>query len=253
MIKGEDFGAKAAELLTLGNIPYKDGGMTTAGMDCQGLVRWVMQALGLALPAQKGANYMWRNCLTEKGTIEECVQKWGVVPIGTLIFIRAFDGGEVERGYNDAEGNAWHVYVKMPNGKLVHASAGNGGVVERDFADKIIKNGGPNTYGMLAGVAYTGAKGAVRVEADEYPQPTPDVSTPELGPGYAMVNTKETGLMLWKEPREPKKGERAIKEMPKGHIVKVLGFYGDWVKVQFVDFRGTRHVGWSRKQYLKLG
>ena len=271
MITGAQIAAKASELLTMGHIPYVNGGESVRGMDCQGLVRWVMKECGLALPPKKGTNYMWRAALVEKGTIAECVRRWGKVPLGTLIFIRDYDGGEKERGYNDDEGNVWHVYIKIAEGLLIHASNGNGYVLTRDFDDKEIKNGGPNTYGMLPSTVYTGLRTPedAAVAEDEYEEPqygedaAEDGGMPEgveppkgmeppkvAGPGEAMINVQEGELRLRKEPKE---GAKVIKGMPKGHIVKVLDFHGAWTKVEYVDFRGTVHRGWCMTEYLLLG
>ena len=257
---GKQIAEKASELLAMGNIPYVEGGESPQGMDCQGLVRWVMKACGLALPPKKGTNYMWRAALVEKGTIAECVRRWGGVPLGALVFIRDYDGGEKARGYDDDEGNVWHVYMKIAEGKLIHASAGNERVLTRDFADKEIGNGGPNTYGLLPGVVYGGGDGSP--EGDEYEEPlyvedaaedgepTAQPASRQPGAGEAMVATQEGELRLRKEPDGKAK---VIKGMPKGHIVKVLDFHGTWAKVEYADFRGTVHRGWCMSEYLLLG
>ena len=77
----------------------------------------------------------------------------GKIPLGALIFIVDHDGGEPDR-YDDDEGNAWHVYVKISDDMLVHASASNLMVTTRLFYDATIANGGPNAYGLINGVDY---------------------------------------------------------------------------------------------------
>ena len=64
-------------LLDMETIPYVEGGRTTAGMDCQGLVRWVLEELGVK--HIKGSNNQWRNMTSDKGTIEEGVEKYGEI------------------------------------------------------------------------------------------------------------------------------------------------------------------------------
>ena len=54
---------------------------------------------------------MWRNALAWKGTVEECIAKYGKIPLGAWVFIVKNDGGEVERGYHDNEGNAKHIGI----------------------------------------------------------------------------------------------------------------------------------------------
>ena len=54
---------------------------------------------------------MWRNALKWKGTLEECRQTFGDIPLGSWAFIVRNDGGEKDRGYNDNEGNAYHVGI----------------------------------------------------------------------------------------------------------------------------------------------
>ena len=156
MITGEMVAEKAKSLLNMGNIPYVNGGESTSGMDCQGLVEWALRECGFAC-SYKGTNDMWRNMLSEKGTIEMCVKRWGKVPLGALIFIHSNNGGE-PASYADDEGNAEHVYIKIADGTLIHASAGNGKVLTRTFADKTIPNGGANAYGLVSGITYTGSR-----------------------------------------------------------------------------------------------
>lgn len=96
-------------------IPYKD-------LDCQGFVEEVLKDCGVrkqnGQPYNwKGSNSMWRNALSWKGTISECMKKFGCIPLGAWMFIVSRDGGEKERGYNDSEGNAKHVGIYCNNSK----------------------------------------------------------------------------------------------------------------------------------------
>lgn len=83
-------------------------------LDCQGFVEQVLKDTGVRKPDGtpynwRGSNSMWRNYIKWKGTKEECVKKFGEIPLGAFLFIVKWDGGEVERGYHDGEGNASHV------------------------------------------------------------------------------------------------------------------------------------------------
>lgn len=84
--------------------------------DCQKFVEMVLIDCGVKKPDGKpydwkGSNSMWRNALAWKGTIDECIVKYGDIPLGAWVFIVKHDGGEVERGYHDNEGNAKHVGI----------------------------------------------------------------------------------------------------------------------------------------------
>ncbi len=152
MITGAQVAQKAKSLLLMGTIPYVAGGETLKGMDCQGLVEWTLRELGLH-SNYRGTNDMWRNLVSVKGSIEDGVARFGKIPLGALIFIVDHDGGEPDI-YQDDEGNAWHVYVKVSDDILVHASASNLMVTTRLFYDASIVNGGPNAYGLIDGVDY---------------------------------------------------------------------------------------------------
>ena len=135
----------------LGTIPYVLGGEDPkTGLDCQGLIEYVHRQCGMQM-SYKGTNDMWRNMLSEKGTIEEGVAQHGSIPIGALIFI--CDDSTIPNGYSDTP-DCEHVYIKTANGDLVHASTSNGKVTTREFADKSIPNGGPTHYGLVTGVDY---------------------------------------------------------------------------------------------------
>ena len=103
-------GTDLAEQAITGNyvgIPYSK-------LDCQGFVEEVLKDSGVrkldGTPYNwRGSNSMWRNYIKWKGTKEECVKKFGEIPLGAFLFIVKWDGGEKEKGYNDAEGNASHV------------------------------------------------------------------------------------------------------------------------------------------------
>lgn len=82
--------------------------------DCQAFVEQVLQDAGLRKPGGglynwKGSNSMWRNHLSWRGSITECKNRFGKIPVGALVFIVRNDGGEVARGYHDNLGNASHV------------------------------------------------------------------------------------------------------------------------------------------------
>ena len=85
-------------------------------MDCQAFVESVLKDAGCRKPDGtaynwKGSNDMWRNALSWKGTIDECKNTFGDIPLGAWVFIWKNDGGETARGYHDDQGNATHVGI----------------------------------------------------------------------------------------------------------------------------------------------
>ena len=96
-------------------------GVPYSKMDCQTFVEAVLKDCGVRKPDGsaynwKGSNSMWRNALHWKGTIEECRKMFGGIPLGSWVFIVKHDGGEVDRGYHDEEGNASHVGIYCRDG-----------------------------------------------------------------------------------------------------------------------------------------
>ena len=233
-ITGEMIAAKARELLTMGNIPYVNGGTSPRGMDCQGLVKWTMRELGLRADF-KGTNDIWRNYLSERGSISDCVKRHGSVPIGTLIFIRDFDGGEQARGYYDDQGNIWHVYIKIASGLLIHASASNERVLTRAFADKEIDNGGPNTYGLLDSADY-GFVGGGSVDV-------PGTGSGSSSGGLTGRNCRVIGGAL-NLRKVKKKAAVRVCQVPDGAMVLCVRDEGDysWLYYQGPD-NSTRRNG----------
>lgn len=105
-VTGEEIAQQAINGGYVG-IPYSQ-------LDCQGFVEQVLRDTGVRKTDGhpynwKGSNSMWRNCITWKGTISECINKFGSIPLGAFLFIVKRDGGEIDRGYHDNEGNASHV------------------------------------------------------------------------------------------------------------------------------------------------
>lgn len=113
-VTGDEFALQAQSDKYTG-VPYSK-------LDCQGFVEAVLKDSGVrktdGSPYNwKGSNSMWRNALSWKGTIFECVSKFGHIPLGAWAFIVRDDGGEIERGYHDNEGNATHVGIYCREGE----------------------------------------------------------------------------------------------------------------------------------------
>lgn len=89
-------------------------GIPYSKLDCQGFVEQVLKDLGVRKPDGsvynwRGSNSMWRNFISWRGSIKECKEKFGEIPVGAIVFIIKYDGGEKEKGYQDDLGNASHV------------------------------------------------------------------------------------------------------------------------------------------------
>ena len=96
-------------------------GVPYSKLDCQAFVEEVLKDCGVRKPDGtvynwKGSNSMWRNALRWKGTIAECKRLFNGIPLGAWVFIVKNDGGEIDRGYHDNEGNATHVGIYCRNG-----------------------------------------------------------------------------------------------------------------------------------------
>ena len=57
----------------------------------------------------RGSNSMYRHYIAWRGTIDDCIKKFGCVPEGAFLFRVVDDDGEIPLGYTDGLGNARHV------------------------------------------------------------------------------------------------------------------------------------------------
>ena len=68
-------------------------------MDCQGFVEAVLKDIGVRKPNGsvydwRGSNSMYRNYFSWRGTVDECVKKFGSVPVGSFVYIWKETGEE---------------------------------------------------------------------------------------------------------------------------------------------------------------
>lgn len=113
---------------------YRNSKIPYSSMDCQAFAEHVLQEATGIKRDWRGSNHMWRDALSWKGTPEECIEKFGSIPAGAWLFTLKFDGGEVQRGYHDSEGNAAHVGIYTGQGKgAMHSTTG--GVQECAYPD----------------------------------------------------------------------------------------------------------------------
>lgn len=84
-------------------------------LDCQGFVEAVLKDIGIrksdgTIYNWTGSNSMYRNFYQWRGSVEECINKFGKIPAGAFVYIWQ-SSGEKERGYTDGLGNAKHVGI----------------------------------------------------------------------------------------------------------------------------------------------
>ena len=88
-------------------------------LDCQAFVEAVLKDIGVrkkngTVYDWKGSNSMYRNYYSWRGTVEECKQKFGEIPVGAFVYIWK-ETGEEEVGYYDGLGNCTHVGIYCGN------------------------------------------------------------------------------------------------------------------------------------------
>ena len=108
--------------------------------DCQAFVEKVLFDTGVKKSNGQAYNWkvsnsMWRNALSWKGTKDECIKTFGSIPLGAWVFMVSRDGGEVEKGYHDNEGNANHVGIYVGDDNTRDSAGSRGGVGYRPLKD----------------------------------------------------------------------------------------------------------------------
>ena len=196
----------------LGTVGFAKIGTPYEDMDCQKFVEWCLRECGLN--KDLGGSNAWYRETLNNGIIltpEECVKRYGKVPVGAFLFIHAYDGKEPEKYRKDGLGNASHIGLVTGTGKgAIHSSKTAGGVAESPFAGKTIKNGGWNCVGLYDKVSY-GISGDGSGEAEPIipdPEPEPDVyvyATVSVGEGQNVITRKGpgTGYSMSKAGRLP--------------------------------------------------
>lgn len=84
--------------------------------DCQAFCELVLKDIGVRQPNGavynwKGSNDMARHAVSWIGTKEECIKKFGYIPVGAWAFMWDNTGNEKKRGYYDGLGNYSHIGI----------------------------------------------------------------------------------------------------------------------------------------------
>lgn len=87
-------------------------------MDCQAFVEAVLKDIGIRKPDGtiydwRGSNSMFRNFYSWHGTIQECIKKFGFLPVGAFVYVWK-ETGQPET-YKDGLGNFSHVGIYCGN------------------------------------------------------------------------------------------------------------------------------------------
>ena len=88
-------------------------------LDCQAFVEAVLKDIGVRKPDGSvynwtGSNSMYRNYYSWHGTVNECIEKYGIVPVGAFVYVWK-PTGEPEQYKKDGLGNFSHVGIYCGN------------------------------------------------------------------------------------------------------------------------------------------
>lgn len=202
-------------------------------LDCQAFVEAMLRDVGVK-QNWRGSNAMYRD-MAWVGTPEECVAKFGRIPVGALIYILE-DSGEPAMYQGDGVGNASHVGVKTGTGKgAIHSSQSKGGVVESAFNNKTIRNGGWNRVGFCKLLDY-----GSDIEEALYGRKEESSTVTQM----ARVKTQGGRLNL---RAAPDLTSERVGSIPNGAEVTVLGHSGpEWANVSYGGV-----VGYAATAYLE--
>jgi hypothetical protein len=225
-------------------IPYKDGGMTLDGMDCQGALEYLLIQCGMSKSEvnKAGTNEHIRKSAKWFGTIEECVALFGIVPPGAWIYI--WTPGYNEK-YDDQLGNASHMGQLLDDGEVLHASASRGRVLLSDnrVLKKSIPNGGWNAVLLPR---------YIRFSNDVEQKLGNIINDGEGSETMSLVNKTcvVTGGDLKLRPNKSVNGVW-LAVMPEGAEVTVTADDGTWATVAYFDQkRGKMIGGYAKSEYL---
>lgn len=240
VIQSDQYVAEGKQLLAQAEaqtIPYVANGMSLDGMDCQGLMEYLLMQCGFTAKqvGLAGSNAHWRKSLKWKGTVAECKAMFGSVPEGAWLFIHT-DGHNTK--YNDEEGDASHVGAYLGGTTAIAASASRGKVAESTFKGKAI-NGGWNMVGLCKWLNY-GAAIEAKIDGNTTTETGAEITMALYNARVETENKK--GVYLRKAASA---SAAALVTVPYGETVQVLAVSGEWSQCHFENY-----TGWIMSQYL---
>lgn len=206
-------------------------------MDCQEFFERMLAAVGIH-ENLAGSNAWYRRIRKNGwvGTPEECKRKFGQIPVGAVLFIHSFNGGEPAKYHGDGLGNASHigVYIARADG-AINSSSSRGCVAYSKFKGKSI-NGGWNMIGLPIDILDYGLYVEAMISGG-------DTSTG----GDKMPEEEKTGKVVPTEGSTgstvnlrsgPARSEKLIERVPFGETVTILEDLGEWCKIRWKSATG---------------
>lgn len=210
-------------------------GVPYGQLDCQAFMEQLLAEVRV-YRNWAGSNAMARD-MEWIGTIPECIERYGCVPVGAWLFIWEPNGAPAK--YTDGKGNFSHVGVKTGTGLgAVHSSKSKGQVCQSKFQDKEIK-GGWNRVGICKLLDYSGISDPAYT-VDAAPAELPVVKA-EYGTVWAPANGR---VNLRKAPG---KHAALVDRINSGEPVRILEDKGTWLKVNWKDKR----TGWMMTEFIE--
>ena len=262
--------ASAADMAAEG---AKFMGRAYTDMDCQAFVERCMSAVGVKynLP---GSN-AWYRKMSWVGTPEECVKKFGCVPLGAFLYILEKDGGEPGQYKQDGIGNASHIGIKtgmscaqmldaaahaqgLNAGELralekkagggdgaMHSSKSRGCVCTSNFKDKTVPHGGWNRVGLWFRLTYGEAVDAI-LDGKKPQQKEQSKTGGDAVEEWVKMEVWAASGSTVNIRKEPAAGAARETSVPIGSVVDAGPEENGWRPV-----RSGKVSGWMKAEYLK--
>lgn len=259
----------SAEAFSLAGDQYM--GKPYDSMDCQAFVEAAMRSVGLRINLP-GSNAFYRK-MNWVGTPEECVDQFGCIPVGALLYILKKDGKEPAQYKGDGAGNASHIGIytgrtaaqmmKLPYSKLsteaekkalrdkcwfgngaIHSSKSRGCVCTSTFAGKTVRGGGWNRVGLWDVFSY-GSQ--IDRQLDRWAK----VDTEIKAGGDTLGDW--TKMQVWADNgdsvnlrKQPDRSSPRLSKIPVGTVVEAMPEENGWRPVRFGEI-----TGWMMAVYLR--
>ena len=237
MISSSEFARTARETLDRHLVPYRRGGCTLRGMDSAGFITYCLAQHGIT------ARYSGTNDLFRTGTtrpiipLKEALSRGLVVP-GVILLHIANDNQEPDWYKHDGKGNCDYSLIAVSRDTAIYPSQIKGKLIETPIN---LGKGRANAVLFSRHVYYDALDG--QPSADSSSNSSSKPSTPN-----SCAHTTTTLRMRC----EPSKSSAVIAAIPKGALVTLLEYRGEWAYVRYRVSKTLFHTGWCARQYLSL-